>query len=120
MTAWKGMRQTGQKTNQDDGMNRNGQSIEQPCLWHHLMAGMLMAMAALAPAVVQAQSAEAAFEPEQRSTLENIPFRASEKMPWRKRVSRVAWKRRQGGGRLRPGKVMDSSWTPWRFRPGVR
>ncbi|OZC36274.1 hypothetical protein B9Q17_11100 [Marinobacter vinifirmus] len=40
------------------------------------MAGMVLAITVLVPAVVQAQSAESAFEPEQRSTIETIPFRA--------------------------------------------
>ncbi len=59
-------------------MSSNRQSTEQPWLRPPLVAGMVLAITVLVPAVVQAQSAESAFEPEQRSTIETIPFRAIE------------------------------------------
>ena len=59
-------------------MSSNRQSTEQPWLRPPLMAGMVLAITVLVPAVVQAQSAESAFEPEQRSTIDTIPFRAIE------------------------------------------
>lgn len=59
-------------------MSSNRQSTEQPWLRPPLVAGMVLAITVLVPAVVQAQSAESAFEPEQRSTIDTIPFRAIE------------------------------------------
>jgi len=59
-------------------MSSNRQSTEQPWLRPPLMAGMVLAITVLVPAVVPAQSAESAFEPEQRSTIDTIPFRAIE------------------------------------------
>ena len=98
-------------------MSSNRQSTEQPWLRPPLVAGMVLAITVLVPAVVQAQSAESAFEPEQRSTIETIPFRAIEEEALANTVIEGGLEAPAAGVPVQAGKDDDFYLDPLAFQP---
>lgn len=98
-------------------MSSNRQSTEQPWLRTPLVAGMVLAIMVLVPAVVQAQSAESAFEPEQRSTIETIPFRAIEEEALANTVIEGGLEAPAAGVPVQAGKDDDFYLDPLAFQP---